>query len=197
MRSKNIVSVDNSLLVVIDVQEKLLPSISGHKEMSLNISRLIRGAKVHNVPILCTEQYTKGLGKTVEIIAKEMEGINSIEKMEFSCFQNENFKQKIKTFQKIKNIIICGIEAHVCVLQTCLDGLELGYNVHVVVDAVSSRKNYDFKVAMDKMMACGVLPTTVEIALFELTHKARTPEFKEISIIAKEFTKESKIGFKI
>lgn len=198
MKSKSILNPKNTLLLVIDVQEKLLPTISGHEELELNISRLIRGCKIHNVPIIYTEQYPKGLGGTTDLIKKELKEIEPIEKLEFSCFQNEEFINKIKKFDKIRNIIVAGIESHVCVLQTCLDGIqgEFRYNMHFVADAVSSRKPYDYKHAMDKMKICGVLPSTVEMALFELTHKSKTPEFKQISNIAKEFSQTGKkVGF--
>jgi nicotinamidase-related amidase len=198
MKHKNILRQENSLLIIIDVQEKLTPTIAGYEEITKNISRLIRGCKVFNIPIIYTQQYTKGLGNTVDLIEKELTGITPIEKLEFSCFQNEEFFTKLKSFDKIKNLIICGIEAHVCVNQTCHDAIEYGYVAHVVADAVSSRKTYDFRYAMDKMQIAGILPTTVEMALFELTHQSKTPQFKEISKIAKEFTeKDKKIGFQM
>ncbi|MFW5799681.1 MAG: hydrolase [Spirochaetota bacterium] len=195
MKNKNIISPENSILIVIDVQEKLLPTILDHKITAENISKLIRGCKVHNVPIIYTEQYKKGLGETVEVVSKELSGIEPIEKMEFSCFQNDEFKDKLKEYKDVKNLIICGIEAHVCVLQTSLDAIEDGYNVHIVKDAISSRKAYDYNTGIEKMKMCGVFPTTVEIALFELTNTSKSPEFKEISKIVKEFTQEKKIGF--
>jgi nicotinamidase-related amidase len=196
MKSKNIISPSNSVLVVVDVQEKLLPVMMDYKIIQENIVRLIRGFKIHNVPIVYTAQYIKGLGKIVEPIKKEIAETDIvIEKIEFSCFQNDEFLSLISNLER-KNFIFCGIESHVCVLQTCLDAVELGYNAHCVFDAVSSRKQYDFAVAFEKMKMCNVMPTTVEMALFELTHQARTPEFKEISQIAKEFLKEErKMGF--
>lgn len=198
MISKKILKPENTLLLVIDVQEKLLPSIADNKLLVKNISRLIRGFQIHNAPVIYTEQYPKGLGKTVEPIAKELAGIEAIEKLEFSCFQNKDFLQAIKKYSDKQNIVICGIEAHVCVLQTCLDAIDEGYayNVHFVADAISSRKPYDCQYAFDKMKLCGVMPSTVEMALFELTHRSKTDEFKKISNIAKEFTNEKTIGFK-
>jgi nicotinamidase-related amidase len=198
MKNKNILTSQNTLLLVIDVQKKLLPTITGKEIVEQNISRLIRGCKIHNVPIIYTEEYPKGLGETTDLIKKELEGLTPIEKLEFSCFQNEEFVNEIKKYKNLENIIVCGIESHVCVLQTCLDGLEdeFGYRMHCVADAVSSRKSYDYKYALDKMKMCGVLPTTVEIALFELTRISKTAEFKEISNIAKEFTDTGKkVGF--
>ncbi len=195
-KHKNILRKDNTLLLMIDVQEKLMPAMAGKDEIENNISRLIRGCKVHNLPIIYTVQYPKGLGNTLESIEKELDGIDPIEKLEFSCFQNEDFLNELKKYNNIENILVCGIEGHVCVNQTCHDALEYGYKAHVVIDAVSSRKVYDYQYALDKMKMSGVLPTTVECALFELTHKSKTPEFKEISNIAKEFTqKERKMGF--
>jgi nicotinamidase-related amidase len=194
----NLLRPENSLLLIIDVQEKLIPVITGHEEISKNISRLIRGCKVFNIPIVYTQQYTKGLGNTIDIVRKELEGIEHIEKLEISCFQNEDFITRIKEFDNIQNLVVCGIEGHVCVNQTCHDALEYGYNTHIVADAVSSRKSYDYKYALDKMKMSGILPTTVEMALFELAHKSKTQQFKEVSKIAKEFTdKDKKIGFQM
>ncbi len=197
-KHKNLLRPENSLLIIIDVQEKLIPVIAGHEEISKNISRLIRGCKVFDIPIMYTQQYTKGLGMTIDIVRKELQGIDPIEKLEISCFQNEDFINKINEYNNIQNLIVCGIEGHVCVNQTCHDALEYGYKTHIVADAVSSRKSYDYKYALDKMMMSGVFPATVEMVLFELAHKSKTPQFKEVSKIAKEFTdKDKKIGFQM
>lgn len=173
----------NALLILIDFQERMLPHIGGKEQILKNACKLIKAAKVFGIPILITKQ--KKLGDIVEEIKREIEGIEVIEKITFSCFRNESFVEKLEEANRKKCIII-GIEAHICVLQTALDLLEDGYEVHVALDCIGSRKEKDKEVAIEKMIQGGIIPTTAEIAIYEMLESADAKEFKEILKIVKE-----------
>ncbi|MBW2983723.1 isochorismatase family protein [Candidatus Woesearchaeota archaeon] len=178
--SKNlgILKREDTALVVIDVQEKLGAAIPEIGNVVNNTNKLIKACKILNVPIIFTEQYPKGLGKTV------VEGVTDpIEKIHFDCFLEEKFYNKVKNF---KNLIIAGIEAHVCVIQTIISGISRGFKMHFIVDAVSSRKHLDKDVAVLRAKQQGALLATTEMIIFQLLKKAGTPEFKEISEIIKK-----------
>lgn len=179
------VKLEDSALLIIDVQEKLFPHISNNQILLENTLKLIKGIKVLNLPILITEQYTKGLGFTLEPIKNELEAdYKPYEKMAFSCCKEENFLDKLKKLNK-KNIIICGIETHVCVLQTVIDLLDNGFNPIIVEDCVSSRKENDKKIAIKRMYKESAIITTYESILLELCVKSGTDIFKLISKIIK------------
>ncbi|MCK4448107.1 MAG: hydrolase, partial [Candidatus Marinimicrobia bacterium] len=130
---------NQTVLVVIDVQSKLLPVIYDYPALVENIKKVIQGAQILGIPVVLTEQYPEGLGLTVDEIRETLSEYNPIEKMSFSCCGEENFIEKIKQLNRNK-ILVCGIEAHVCIYQTCMDLLSEGYEVHLLVDAISSRK---------------------------------------------------------
>lgn len=176
---------NNSLLLVIDIQSKLFPHIADNEALESNCNKLIQGAKVLGLPILVTEQYTKGLGFTLDSIKNNLgDYYKPIEKAEFSCYRNEEFKKLLDSLNK-STIILCGIESHVCVLQTCIDLINEGYAVAVVNDCVSSRNLSDKHIAIERMRDEGAVITSYESALFELTVYSNIPEFKEISKIVK------------
>jgi nicotinamidase-related amidase len=170
-------------LLVIDMQEKFKPVIPGIEDITDNISKLIKGFSVYGLPIMFTEQYPKGLGSTFPKI-KEMLEEKPIEKMEFSCFKNKEFKEKIRSMG-IDQLLICGIEAHVCVLQTALDAIAEGFEVFLVEDAVSSRKEMDKKTAVERAAQSGVYRVSTEMIIFQLMERAGSEEFKEIQEIIK------------
>ncbi len=174
---------DDTGLVVIDLQEKFLPVIHNIKEVISNAEKVIRTFKILKMPIMITEQYPKGLGKTVESISKLIE-TEPIEKISFSCFGEEKFLESIEKLN-IKNLVLLGIESHVCVLNTAIDAIKRGYVPYVVVDATSSRKKIDYETSVKRMMQEKIYLTTTEILFFQLLKKAGTPEFKEISKIIK------------
>ncbi|MCW3134914.1 MAG: hydrolase [Methanophagales archaeon] len=174
---------DDTGLVVIDLQEKFLPVIPNIKEVISNAEKVIRTFKILKMPIMITEQYPKGLGKTVESISKLIE-TEPIEKISFSCFGEEKFLESIEKLN-IKNLVLLGIESHVCVLNTAIDAIKRGYVPYVVVDATSSRKKIDYETSVKRMMQEKIYLTTTEILFFQLLKKAGTPEFKEISKIIK------------
>ena len=170
--------------LVIDIQERLFPFIDKHDEMAANAVILIKGLQSMQVPILVTQQYTKGLGTSISPIRELFEGWEYIEKMAFSCCDDEGFMGHLKALGK-KFIIITGIESHVCVLQTTLDLLEQGFVPVVVEDCVSSRRKNDKKHAIHRMRQEGAIISTYESVLFELLRYSGTEEFKAISKLVK------------
>jgi len=170
--------------VVVDIQERLLPHIYQWEQTLQNCLKLIEGLQVLSVPMLVTQQYTKGLGPTDPSIVNRISGFSYIEKNTFSCCSEPAFMEKLSSPGK-KSIILCGIETHVCVLQTCIDLLEDGYIPVVVEDCVSSRKPNDKLIAISRMRQEGARITTLESLLFELTRCAGTDTFKSISRLVK------------
>ena len=175
---------DQSILVVVDVQERLFPHIYENDILEHKINTLIKGCQSLQVPLVVTEQYTKGLGETIPSIKETTSGTKSIEKMAFSCCGEANFVMKVEEHYK-ENVILCGIESHVCVLQTSLDLLKSGHQPVVIADAVSSRNPYDKEIALRRMEMEGVRISTVESILFELCKVSGTDVFKEISKLVK------------
>jgi nicotinamidase-related amidase len=172
-----------AVLVVIDVQEKLLPVIHGGDEVARNIERLIRGCHLLDVPAVVTEQYVKGLGPTIEPLRSalaETGGYHPIEKSCFSAQGCELFASRLATLER-RQVVVAGIETHVCVYQTVGDLLRAGFDVTIVGDAVSSRTERNRDLALQRMVADGAKLSTTEMALFELTKVSGTDEFKSIS----------------
>jgi len=182
-RHPKILDRTKTALLFIDIQERLLKVMQRHETLVENTLKLIRGSKVLNLPVYYTEQYPKGLGETAALLKEELDG-NAIQKMSFSCGGAgdlfEEFKQK-----GYSQIVICGIESHVCVQQTVLDLLANDFQVNVAADAVSSRKDIDYSIALDRMKANGAEVTTTESILFELLNVCGTDEFKAISKLVK------------
>lgn len=170
--------------LVIDIQERLFPHISENETMLQNCIKLIEGLKVLNIPVFVTEQYKKGLGETLSPIVSLFEHFEGIEKLAFSCVDEPHYFQKLESSKKC-NVIICGMETHVCILQTCLDLLEQGYMPVVVEDAVSSRKLSDKATALARIRQEGGIVTSTESILFELTRAAGSDTFKAISKLVK------------
>lgn len=179
-----ILKKETSALLIIDLQEKILPVIRNVDIVIENTIKLIKGFKTLNLPIYFTEQYPKGLGPTSTKILSELKGYNAIQKMSFSCFGAEDLFTELRS-KKLHQIIISGVESHVCVQQTVLDLLANDFQVNVAADAVSSRREFDFQIALDRMRTLGAEITTTESILFELLEVCGTPEFKEISRIVK------------
>lgn len=175
---------DKAVIVVIDIQERLLPVIKNQEDIARKAAMLIRGGKALGLPILVTQQYTKGLGKTVDEITDALGNFQPIEKTSFSILGEPNFVEAFKALNR-EDIIICGIESHVCVEQSALDFLNQGYHVYIMEDAVGSRSNTDKKFAGRRMVEAGCVGTTVEAALFEMVGDAKDPCFKEISNLVK------------
>lgn len=175
---------DNTIAVVVDVQEKLFPFISENEKLSDNIVKLIKGLKALGIEIIVTVQYSKGLGETIKPVKEALGTFQHLEKMSFSCCGFPDFMEIIKNSGK-KNIIVCGIESHVCVLQTTLDLLESGFQPVLIEDCVSSRNLNDKKFAIKRMRQEGAIISTYESILFELLEVSGTDTFKAISKIVK------------
>ncbi len=175
---------DDTALVVIDVQERLLPHIYENDQLEKNCNTLISGMKILSIPLLVTEQYSKGLGPTIESVRNTLGDIKPIEKMSFSCCGESSFLHALEKLNK-KNVILCGVEAHVCVMQTALDLCERGFQPVLIADCVSSRKLHDKTQAVERMRQTGVIISTSESILFELCQVAGTEQFKAISRLVK------------
>lgn len=174
---------DQTAVVLIDVQGKLATLMSNYPHSIEKITQLVKGAKVLDLPVLWLEQYPKGLGPTVDSIAKEING-QPIEKITFSAWQNDDFKRALITSNK-KHILLCGIEAHICVYQTAKDLKSAGFQVEVVTDAVDSRTVENKNIGIKRIEQEVIPLTSVEMALFELVEIAQGEVFKEISKIVK------------
>ena len=182
-RSPELMSRGDSALLVVDVQEKLVPAIAQGARVVWNVRRLIDAAKVLGLPVTATEQYPKGLGPTVAELAERLVAMPS--KLTFSAGGCPAVFADLRN-RGLYKILVCGIEAHVCVAQTVFDLLADGWRVYVAVDAVGSRFEIDRRTALDRMDSAGATLTTVEAAMFEWCDAAGTPEFKEISRLARE-----------
>jgi nicotinamidase-related amidase len=177
---KFILERNNSILVIVDIQERLVPAMDQKEKVYASCLHLIEAAKLLNVPIVITEQYPKGLGATVNEIREVLPAYEPLEKITFDCCRGDGFLEKIASLSR-QQIILTGMETHVCVLQTCLSLLQEGYEVHLVSDAVCSRKKHDYVTAKEMMRDAGSVITCTETVLFQLLEKAGTPEFKAIS----------------
>ena len=182
-RSPELMSRSDTALLVVDVQERLVPAISDGPRVVWNVRRLIDGAKILGLPVLATEQYPKGLGPTVADLAERLEPAPS--KLTFSCGGCPGLFDDLQA-RGARKVLVCGIETHVCVQQTVLDLLADGWRVYVAADAVGSRFEIDHHSALQRMDSAGAALTTTEAALFEWCEAAGTPEFKQISQLARE-----------
>lgn len=182
-RHPQILDKSKTALLVIDLQEKILPVIIDVETVIQNSLKLIEGCKILSVPIFCTEQYPKGLGGTEERIKNALPA-NAVSKMSFSCIGAGDLFEQLK-HANVKQVIVCGVEAHVCVQQTVLDLLANDFQVDLAADAVSSRKKTDYEIALQRMRANGAEVTTTESILFELLNICGTDEFKAISKLVK------------
>ncbi len=175
---------EDTVALVIDIQEKLLPHIDNHQNLIKNCQILLSGLVALNIPRVVTEQYPKGIGPTVATISQLVPKFNPVEKLSFSCCGSDDFLKTLHDLGK-RNIIICGIEAHVCVLQTVIDLIERGYHPVLIEDCVSSRKSSDREIALKRMARERAIITTYESILFELCQVAGTEQFKAISKLVK------------
>lgn len=175
---------EEAIALVVDYQEKLMQVMTEKEELEKRAEILLKGLNILGVPMIVTQQYTKGLGMTVPVLQQAAGTEHFSEKITFSCMENEDIRRSVQESGK-KYVIVCGIEAHICVLQTCIDLKEAGYETILVMDCISSRKETDKEGAILRAQQEGVLLTTLEALLFELTRTAGTPVFKEISRLIK------------
>jgi len=168
-------------LVVIDIQQKLLPPIFQKEQLVCNAQLLIRAAGILKIPTMMSTQYAKGLGDAVPEIASLLAGTEAVDKTLFSCFGSEAFCGLLKRLPRQRNtLLLCGMECHICVMQTALGALREGYLVHVASDAVSSRTEWNWKVGLDRMRAAGAIISSTEMMIYELMRSSSSAAFKEL-----------------
>lgn len=168
-------------LIVIDVQEKLLPPIFEKERLLRNSQLLIRMAGVLKMPTLLSTQYSKGLGNTVPEVASLLPDTSPIEKQVFSCFGSDVFCATLKRLAGTRNtVVLCGMESHICVAQTALAALREGYVVHVATDAVSSRTEWNWKIGLERMRAAGAVISSTEMVIYEALRSSGTSAFKDM-----------------
>jgi nicotinamidase-related amidase len=168
-------------LLVVDIQEKLLPPIFQKEQLVRNSKLLIRAAGVLKIPAVMSTQYSKGLGKTVPELASLLPETEPIDKDRFSCFGSETFCTLLKRLPGNPNtLLLCGMESHICVMQTALAGLREGYLVHVASDAVGSRSEWNWKIGLERMRAAGAVISSTEMMIYELMRSSSSPAFKDL-----------------
>ena len=175
-------NVDNTVLLLIDFQAKITPAIHNHEALVRRAAAYVKGCQILNVPVIATQQYTKGLGETVQTLKDVIEVYEPIEKETFSCCGDEVFVDKLGVLGR-KNVIVTGIEAHICVQQTVLDLLKAEYNVYVAADGVGSRNETDRMYAEKRMREAGAVFSTIESILFELLVRGDHPKRKDITYL--------------
>lgn len=187
MRHPALLDRKRAALAVIDMQEAFSKIIPDFDETASRIALMVEACNLLNLPIIVTEQYPKGLGRTVETIARHLpEGVQPIEKLSFSACGAQEFDTRLRE-RHVEQVILCGIEAHICVSQTAHDLLQNGYQVHLLSDAVSTRLARNRELAINKMAKAGAIISSIEMALFELC-PAGTPEFKQMQALVKQLS---------
>ena len=172
---------ENCALLVIDIQEKLLPPIHERERLVRNSQLLIRLARILHLPVIASTQYAKGLGDTVRDVASLLPNGDVVDKVQFSCFGSDVFCSLVKSLPGNRNtMLLCGMETHICVMQTALAALRNGYLVHVASDAVGSRSEWNWKVGLERMRAAGAIISSTEMMIYELLRSSGTAAFKEI-----------------
>jgi nicotinamidase-related amidase len=185
MKHDKILQLENTVLVVIDIQEAFRNVVQDFEKIAQRTALAIEGFQLLNVPILITEQYPKGLGHTAkEILEKLPNDFQVIEKSTFSSFDEPNFVKELEK-TKAKQVVVCGLETHVCVNQTVHDLLANGFQVQLLTDCISSRFSQDRKIGLKKMTENGAIQSCLEMALFELLVDSKHPKFKEIQNLIK------------
>ncbi len=169
-----------TLLVIIDIQERLAAAMAEKDRVVANALHLIELAKLHHIPILLTEQFPRGLGPTLKEIKESLPAYEPFEKVSFNCCREEGFPTLLAAAGR-KKVLLTGMETHICILQTALGLLEEGYDVHVIQDAVCSRTTNNFQVGIEFLRDAGAVITTTETVLFQILERAGSPEFKVLS----------------
>ncbi len=179
-----LIQSENSLLLVIDVQERLSPAIGEAPRLTANILKLLKAAKRLNLPVLATEQYPRGLGRTLEEVKPLIPDGAVLEKIHFSAMAEPGFKERLRAMGR-DQIVVLGMEAHICVLQTTLELRAAGYEIFAVEDAMGSRDRRNTDLAVDRMRAAGVQAVSTEMVIFEWMRRADMDCFKELSALIK------------
>jgi len=179
--ARRALEAEQCALVVVDIQEKLLPPIFQKEQLLRNAKLLIRAAGVLKIPAIMSTQYAKGLGTTVPEIAFLLPETEAIDKDQFSCFGSDAFCTLLKRLPGKRNtLLLCGMESHICVMQTALGALREGYLVHVASDAVSSRTEWNWKTGLERMRAAGAVISSTEMMIYELMRSSSSAAFKQM-----------------
>ena len=180
----SLLNKEHTCMIIVDVQEKLMPVMGRKERVIANIIKLLECSRVFNLPVILTEQYTKWLGPTLHEIKEALPKYEPIYKLDFNCCNVDHFNNRIE-LEKLKNIILTGVESHICIFQTCFSLLKRGYRVHVPQDAVDSRTDENWHVGIELMKEAGAVITSTETIIFQILKRAGTKEFKEILKIVK------------
>lgn len=179
------IRADDAVLLLVDMQERLQPQIADDARLRRKAAALCAGLQALGVPVVVTEQYPKGLGATVPELAEAVKAAGgALAKTSFSCLADAGVRARLETLGR-STVLVAGVEAHICVLQTALDLQETGRRVLVVEDAVGSRHADDKAAGLARLRLAGVEPTTVEMALFEIMGDSRHPRFKDVQALVK------------
>ena len=174
-----------AVLLVVDVQERFRPHIAGWEPMVAHVDALIRGCRALQVPVIVTEQYPQGLGPTIPELAEALDGVDPITKRAFSSLGAPETVAQLDQYGR-DQVVVCGIEAHVCVQQSVADILRSGRQAHVALDAIASRTASSREIGVRRMRAAGMVPSGVELALFEMMETADHPAFKAVSGLVRD-----------
>ena len=175
---------EKTAMLLVDVQERLFVHIQDHEHIEKHLLALVQGLQYLEIPIVCNQQYTQGLGETIPSLRAVLDDKNVYEKRTFSCCQNVEVMEHLKALN-VTCVVVAGVESHVCVLQSVRDLIEAGFEVMLCVDAIGSRKFKDHEVALRRMEKEGAWLCTTESLLFEFLSSANHPQFKAISALVK------------
>ena len=174
----------NTGVLIVDVQEKLMQVIGREQSIIENIKKLLLLAKLFDLPVIITEQYPKWLGPTLPEIIESLIVYEPVSKMHFNCCDEEDFNEQLNS-KNLRNIVVTGVESHICIFQTCASLIEKGYNVHVPMDAVGSRTDDNWRVGLEMLNKAGALITSTESVIYQVLKKAGTKEFKQMLKVLK------------
>jgi nicotinamidase-related amidase len=175
----SLLNADSTGVVLLDVQEKLMPVMGRQEKVTENILRLLHLSKLYNLSFVLTEQYPKWLGSTLPEIKEVLSSYDPIEKLHFNCCDVDTFNSRLES-EDLTNIILMGVESHICIFMTCISLLKKGYKIHVPQDAVDSRTDENWRVGLELMREAGALITSTETIIYQILNKAGTKEFKEM-----------------
>ncbi len=167
-------------LLVVDIQERLMRVIPAREEVVKNSVLLIKCAKVLNMPIVATTQYTARIGELLPEITAELHDVTPLDKLEFCCFENREILTALKSHSQVDTWIACGVETHICMYQTVLGGRREGYGMWIPADAVASRAEKNYLTGLERIRQIGGMVGNTEMIIYELLHRAGTPEFKSL-----------------
>jgi nicotinamidase-related amidase len=168
-------------LMVVDVQKRLMPVINDREGVTRNLALLMKAAEIMKIPIVATTQYAAKIGELLPAVQAELGDVVPLDKMEFDCFANQAIKERFKKLpREINTLIICGVETHICIYQTVLGALLAGYRVWIPADGVSSRAVGNHETGLARIKELGAMVGNTEMIIYELLHRAGTPEFKEL-----------------